>query len=254
MTLRRPFTYCTLLFLAIIGITLVIKGIGSWLIVWAVVYIILLVLGASKIQWNFFTHSYHKGKHKKWVALTFDDGPAAATEKILEHLKAHQVPAAFFSIGARAALHPELVKRWDTEGHLVGNHSYHHGFHFDWQSTQRMQLELQQTNEQIAAIIGKTPKLFRPPYGITNPNLAKAIARSGMHSIGWSIRSYDTTAKTSEQLLARILNKMQGGDIILLHDSVEITARILPELITAIRNKGYEIVRLDKLLDIPPYE
>jgi peptidoglycan/xylan/chitin deacetylase (PgdA/CDA1 family) len=75
-----------------------------------------------------------------------------------------------------------------------------------------------------------------------------------MHSIGWSIRSYDTTAKNEQQLLARILKQVTGGDIILLHDSMEITAKILPHLITQLRNKGFSFARLDTLIALPAYE
>ena len=117
-----------------------------------------------------------------------------------------------------------------------------------------MLAEIETTNSLIQQLTGKTPKLFRPPYGVTNPNLAKAIRKSGMHSIGWNIRSFDTTAKDNQKLLARILQKVEGGDIILLHDSMNITKEILTELIESLRNKGYSFVRLDKLLDIEPYE
>jgi len=224
-----------------------------WSILVLFVWINLLVLGAIKIRWNFFMVSINKGKHDKHIALTFDDGPANETATILDILKEHDVHAAFFSIGKNAAVHPDLVKRWHNEGHLIGNHSYGHGFNFDWQSVQIMEHELQQTNELIERITGKIPKLFRPPYGVTNPNLARAVKRLGMTSIGWSLRSFDTTAKSKEQLLQRILGRLKGGDIILLHDSMTITREILTELITEAQKKGFTFVRVDQLLDIEAY-
>jgi peptidoglycan/xylan/chitin deacetylase (PgdA/CDA1 family) len=75
-----------------------------------------------------------------------------------------------------------------------------------------------------------------------------------MASIGWSIRSFDTTAKDPQKLLARILRKVKGGDVILLHDSMQITQQILTELIITLRQKGYSFVGIDKLFDIEPYE
>ena len=74
-----------------------------------------------------------------------------------------------------------------------------------------------------------------------------------MVSIGWNIRSFDTTAKDPQQLLQRILGKLQGGDVILLHDSMEITHQILTQLIHQARQKGFTFVRLDQLLQIDAY-
>ena len=254
----RPFGYTTLLFvaatLALIGVDIKFPLSVWWYVLLAVLYLHLLVLGAIKIRWNFYFKSYHHnpGKRKE-IALTFDDGPAVQTSAILDVLKQERVPAAFFSIGKNAAAHPEMVQRWNDEGHLIGNHSYNHGFNFDWQSTKVMAGELAQTNNTIEAITGKKPALFRPPYGVTNPNLAKAVKRCQMKSIGWNIRSFDTTAKDQQQLLARILGRIRGGDIILLHDSMEITHQILTPLIKAAREKGFTFVRVDKLLDLEGY-
>lgn len=258
MLSKRPIFYSTVVFLllALVVCYLVYKGWGSawWMVLVAILYLSLLIIGATKIQWNFYIKSIHKGNDNRQVALSFDDGPATHTATILTILKEHQVPAAFFCIGERASKHPEIVKQWDEEGHLIGNHSYHHGFNFDWQSTAKMQEEISRANKYIATIIGKTPTFFRPPYGVTNPNLSQAILNTHMHSIGWSIRSYDTTAKNEQQLLARILKQVTGGDIILLHDSMEITAKILPHLITQLRNKGFSFARLDTLIALPAYE
>jgi len=226
----------------------------GWIMVLVVVYVHLLVLGSIYIRWNFYFRSFHRGKEPRQVALSFDDGPAANTAAILDILKAQQVPAAFFSIGKNAAANPGLVKRWQNEGHVIGNHSYHHGFNFDWQTARKMQAEIEQTNETIAAITGQKPKLFRPPYGVTNPNLAKAVHRSKMHSIGWSLRSFDTKAKDPDLLLKRILSQLKGGDIILLHDSMDVTRQILTPLITEARKKGFIFTRVDKMLDLEAYE
>ena len=253
----RPFTLANImLVLCLLGIdALYLSGAIDWwwLLIPVVIYIHLLVFGAIYIQWNFYVKSYNKGVQSKQIALTFDDGPAQYTGVILDVLKNEGVHAAFFSIGKNAAANPEMVKRWHADGHLIGNHSYDHGFNFDWKSSKAMQEEINKTNEAIRQIAGVTPKLFRPPYGVTNPNLARAITRSGMHSIGWNVRSFDTTAKNKADLEARILNSLKGGDIVLLHDSQQITAEILTDLIRKAREKGFTFVRVDKLLDLRPY-
>lgn len=224
-----------------------------WLLVPLIVYLHLLVLGAIFIRWNFYLLSFHKGRDRQRIALSFDDGPAAETAAILDILKVEKVPAAFFSIGKRAAGNPELVHRWAEEGHLIGNHSYEHGFNFDWKSAAAMAGELNATNTTIEDITGLRPLLFRPPYGVTNPNVAKAVKRTGMRSIGWTVRSFDTTARDPEQLLDRILAKLKGGDIVLLHDSMPLTREILTELICRARQKGFTFVRVDELLELEAY-
>lgn len=253
----RPYRLITILFiLAIVAVDINYLFAGGelmWLGIVPLVYISVLVLGTIFIRWNFYIRSFNKSRDKNLIALTFDDGPADRTAAILDVLKKESVQAAFFSIGKNAAAHPELVKRWDAEGHVVGNHSYDHGFNFDWKRTRNMVKEIEQTNETIKGLIGKKPKLFRPPYGVTNPNLARAVTRTNMHSIGWSIRSFDTMAKDPKELLERILLKVEGGDIILLHDSVPITAQILTSLIKGVREKGYTFARVDKMLEIDAY-
>jgi len=224
-----------------------------WLLLPAALYLLVLVLGAIFIRWNFYLYAHHRGHAARAVALTFDDGPAQETAAILDILREQQVPAAFFAIGSRAAARPELVRRWQEEGHLAGNHSYYHKWDFDLQRTAAMEEELRRTNEVLAAITGRQPLYFRPPYGVTNPRLAAAVRHARMHAIGWSVRSFDTTAKDPEALLRRILGRLKGGDIILLHDSMPITREILTPLILRAREKGFTFVRVDQLLDLPAY-
>jgi peptidoglycan/xylan/chitin deacetylase (PgdA/CDA1 family) len=116
-----------------------------------------------------------------------------------------------------------------------------------------MREEIESTNTAIETITKRKPRLFRPPYGVTNPNLGRAVKQTNMHSIGWNVRSFDTSAKDQDQLLARILDRLHGGDIILMHDSMPITKEILTELIIRARQNGFTFVPLDKMLDIDAY-
>lgn len=190
----------------------------------------------------------------KRMALTFDDGPLPLhTPAILDILKAADAPATFFCIGERAAVHPDLLMRIHTEGHVLANHSYSHHFWFDLFGPAKMLAELRQTDQVVAGTTGLIPKLFRPPYGVTNPNLKKAIIQGEYLPVGWSIRSLDTVASGEQELLQRILQQLHPGAILLLHDTCDITRKILPELITRIRQEGYTIERIDKLLNVPAY-
>lgn len=221
--------------------------------VWVCIYILSLVLGAIKIQWNFYLCSYNSGNGKE-IALTFDDGPGEYTPDILDALKESNVKAAFFCIGKKVSGNAHLIKRANNEGHILGNHSFNHGFLIDLKTPVGLAYEIERTNVAIKEVIGVKPALFRPPYGVTNPNVASAVKRTGMSSIGWSLRTYDTVAKDKDILLERILAKLKAGDIILLHDTVHLTKEILTELIVKAQEKGFTFVRVDQLLDVEAYQ
>ena len=183
-------------------------------------------------------------KTGKKLALTFDDGPAMETAAVLDILKREKVVATFFVIGKNIAGNEELLQRMKAEGHSIGNHSFNHGFNFDWQSATNMQRELEATNAAIEQATGAQVTLFRPPYGVTNPNLGKAIKNTGMKSIGWNLRSMDTVAKDPQKLQRKILSALKPACIILLHDRCPITVNILPTLIQEIKKRGYEFATL----------
>lgn len=215
-------------------------------------YLACLVAGSIFIRFNFYLFSKNNlyisptaSNTPKKIALTFDDGPAAYTGKILDILRSENVAATFFLIGKNIESNSAILMRMQEEGHAIGNHSYNHGFNFDWQSSTAMQKEIEHTNNIIKSITGIHTTLFRPPYGVTNPNLAKAIRKSNMHSIGWSLRSLDTVAKDSTKLLNKIMSSVKNKDIILLHDSCAITADILPKLISELKYRGYDFVTAD---------
>lgn len=253
----RPFHYITFLFIVSILVLsgLWYTGIIHWLCILLPipVYITLLVLGSIYIRWNFYLYSHCKGKSEKQIALTFDDGPSTETDNILDILKEEEVPAAFFCIGVRVEGKPDTVRRMHEEGHLVGNHSYRHAFGFDWQSSKKMAEEIRTANRAVISVIGRCPLLFRPPYGVTNPNLAKAIRKAKVQSVAWNLRTFDTKARNNNKLLNKTVRKLKGGSIILMHDSMTITREILTDFIHQAREKGFTFVRIDQLLDLKPY-
>jgi len=220
-----------------------------------VIHLTVLFFGSYLIQLNFHIKSLNKGDRTiKKISITFDDGPTPeVTEKLLATLEKHNTPAAFFMIGKNIEQNPDIVKKVNEQGHIIGNHSYYHGNMFDMQSSKKMLAEITKTNELIKSVINKKPTLFRPPFGITNPMLAKAVKKSGMHSIGWSLRSLDTI-KTKEKTLKKLKSKVINGDIILLHDNNENIIEIVDEFITYTKNIGIEIVSLEKLLKIKAYK
>ncbi len=196
----------------------------------ALVYSLLLFYGSYAVESNFFMKVLCSADTAAMqIAISFDDGPATAhTAEILQVLRHHQVPAAFFCIGKNIAGNEVLLKQIADEGHIIGNHSYSHHFWFDLFSTKRMRTDLQQMSEAVKNTIGVQPLLFRPPYGVTTPNMRRVMDSSGYTAIGWNIRSMDTVIKDGEKLLQKINTRLQPGAVVLLHDTSACTLAILP--------------------------
>jgi peptidoglycan/xylan/chitin deacetylase (PgdA/CDA1 family) len=225
----------------------------GWLLL---IYVFVLFCGSYFIRFGFFLKSINSAKtNEKWIAISFDDGPAGLkTGQILDILKENQVEVAFFCVGKNIENNEELVKRMIREGHIIGNHSFSHHHFFDLFSSGKMLKELKQMNQSVKNITGLSPRFFRPPFGVTNPNLKNAVMRGGFISIGWSIRSYDTMIKNPVRLLSKILKAMKPGGILLLHDSSETTIEMLPMLLKGIADQGYQVKRLDKMINLNPYD
>ncbi|NOY51318.1 MAG: polysaccharide deacetylase family protein [Chlorobi bacterium] len=218
-------------------------------------YLSLIVMGSASIRFNFYLKSLKRGSASpKAVALTFDDGPdKVITPEILEILNNYNLQAAFFCVGSKIEEYPGLLKTVYNAGHIVGNHSYSHSKIFDLRSTANMVIEIKKTNKLINECIGVKPVLFRPPFGVTNPLLAKAIKITNVVSMGWSLRSWDTNGKITK-VVNRLKRKVHSGDIILFHDNRPNTPEILARFIPYLIDNGYQIVPLDKFLKINPYE
>lgn len=220
-----------------------------------IVYLSLLFYGSYNVRSNFYVKTVSSADTSNMqIAISFDDGPAPAyTPQILEILKRQNVQAAFFCIGKRITENEALLQRIHDEGHIIGNHSYSHDLWFDLFSSGKMAEDLQKMNKAMKKVIGVEPRLFRPPYGVTNPNLKKAILKGGYTPIGWSIRSMDTVIKDAGKLLGKVTGSLKPGAVVLFHDTSKSTLDILPAFIEYAKQKGYSIIRLDKLLNLEPY-
>jgi peptidoglycan-N-acetylglucosamine deacetylase len=191
---------------------------------------------------------------KKEIAISFDDGPVENfTPAILKLLKHEDVKATFFCIGHRIAGNEHILKQVKEDGHVIGNHSYSHHFWFDMYSSKKMLADLKQMDAEMEIVTGLRPRLFRPPYGVTNPNLKKAIIGGNYTPVGWSVRSMDTVIKDENRLLNKINNAIKPGAVFLFHDTSASTLKALPAFIREVKNRGYNIVPLDKLLHLSPY-
>ncbi len=216
-------------------------------------WLLMTLCGSFLIQWNYHFTSLHSNAkvQKNQIALSFDDGPHPEfTPKVLQLLQKYDAKATFFCIGQLAEQHKELVQKIVDEGHIIGNHTYSHSKFFGFFSTEKVVVELQKTNEIIHDIIGNQTQLYRPAYGVTNPNIKKAIAKTHLKPIGWNVRSLDTTYRSQAQILDRITLRLKKGDIVLLHDTSEKTVAVLEQLLLFLQKNNIESVTIDQLLDI----
>ena len=228
---------------------------------WSIYVFFILAFFAIHFYGCYFINSgFHirafcsKQTREKEIAITFDDGPdKIITPKILDILKEFNVQAAFFCIGKKLAGNENLLQRMNHENHIIGNHSYSHAFWFDLFSTELIKNELIATGNKIQSITGKSLKFFRPPYGVTTPNLKKAINSLEYRTIGWNIRSMDTLLKADHKILKRVKEKIKPGSVLLLHDTIESNEIVLRKLLIWLRENDYKVVRIDELFNLKAY-
>jgi len=219
------------------------------------VYLLILAVMAFVIQSNFYLKSINRATTEKQnIVLSFDDGPVESTPLLLDILKGYNAKAIFFCIGSKIEGNESVLQRMIDEGHIVANHSLSHSVWFDFYSSKKIAAEIEQTNELLFKAIGKRSKLFRPPYGVTNPMIADAIKKLGVQSIGWSKRSLDTVLRDTQRILNRISPNIRPGDIVLMHDAAPNCTEVLKKYLQYIDKKGYKTERLDKIIKIDCYE
>ena len=246
--------------LFICGIIALVLLNKTYAIHWSLYLLLLLAFltiefyGAYFIHSNFHLKTTCSAKTKdKVVALSFDDGPALQTEKVLKVLDEFNVKATFFCIGNRIKGKEEILKKIDAKGHLIGNHSYSHGYFIDLKNTSSLVNELELTNKIIHETIGKTPAFFRPPYGVTTPALGRATKKLNMDVIGWNIRSLDTSIKNPQKVLERLKEGLQPGSIVLMHDTVVGIEIVLKELLIYLEEQNYTVLALNQLIQKKAY-
>ncbi|MDH5474133.1 MAG: polysaccharide deacetylase family protein [Cyclobacteriaceae bacterium] len=213
-------------------------------------FLLFVATGSYFIQWNFFLESSNNGNpNSNEISLTFDDGPhETLTPKVLKLLDEFDAKATFFCIGKKVKYNQVLVNEIINKGHSVGNHSYAHQHNFPILSVNKMIDEIEKTNILIENNNGK--RLFRPPFGITNPRIARAVKKTKMKTIGWNVRSYDTIGDRAEKVVQRVMKKMKGGAIILLHDDRDDVVQILEGILQFMKKQNLKSVKVEDLLKI----
>ena len=179
------------------------------------------------------------------IAITFDDGPSSqCTGRLLDGLKERNVKATFFLIGENAKENPELVKRLDEEGHLIGNHTYHH-VEITKVSDEEAKKEILDTNKVITSITGKSVEYLGPPFGLWQRNLEMEIE---VLPVMWTIDPLDWTTENVDEIVNKVVTEAEENDIILLHDCYDSSVDAALRIIDILQKKGFEFVTVDQLI------
>ena len=184
---------------------------------------------------------------KPMLALTFDDGPSAHTERLLDAFAAHGGKGTFFVVGNMISGRADTLRRMSSEGHEIGGHSWDHR-----QLTKLGEKELtdqiMNTRAKIYDVTGVDPVLMRPPYGSCNKTVKAKAKELGVAMINWSVDTLDWKYKNADTVYQTVMDQAKDGAIILCHDlhktTVEAMERAIPDLIA----EGYQLVTVTQLL------
>ena len=197
--------------------------------------------------------AYYIGSNtEKVIYLTFDCGyENGNTEKILDALKKHQAPATFFVVGHFLESAPELVKRMVEEGHVVGNHTFHHPDMSAISNLDSFRQELDSVRELYQTITGEEMiRYYRPPQGKYSEENLKMAKELGYRTFFWSLAYVDwkTDAQpTEEEAYKKLIGRIHPGAIVLLHNTSSTNGEILDGLLTKWEEMGYTFCPLSEL-------
>ncbi len=191
---------------------------------------------------------YKVNSSEKNIAITLDGTWGANnTEELLNIFEKHNIKVTFFFAGYWLKKYPDLVQKIALAGHEVENHTYTHP-HCTKLSADKMIEELEKTAKLIDDLIGKKPKLFRPPFGDYNNLVIETARNLGYEVVQWSIDSLDWQEPGVDFIVKRVLENVSAGDIILMHNNAPDTPEALDILIPKLKEKGYNLVPLSELI------
>lgn len=181
----------------------------------------------------------------KKIALTFDDGPHPRyTEQLLDGLKERNVVVTFFVTGENAENYPEIIRREQEEGHLIGNHTYSH-IQLTSGNRETFREELVKTNEILENITGEKVSFVRPPYGSWDKSFEKEL---NMFPVLWNIDPLDWCSHNAECIAAKVVEKAGDGDIILMHDYYDTSVTAALEVVDVLQKRGFQFVTVEEIL------
>jgi peptidoglycan/xylan/chitin deacetylase (PgdA/CDA1 family) len=190
---------------------------------------------------------YCGGHHGRFIALTFDDGPGPATERVvLPLLRRARARATFFVIGRNIRGHARALRGERALG-AVGNHTWSHA-RLSALGARAVSTELGETQRQVERATGRRPNVFRPPYGARNATVDAAARSLGLVDVLWSIDSYDSRGFAPADVAHTVLKLVQPGSIILMHENLPATVKALPRILRILNHRRFELVTVPELL------
>lgn len=179
------------------------------------------------------------------IALTFDDGPnPKSTPILLDGLKERGVKVTFFVIGVNAEKYPEIVKRENEEGHIVGNHTYHH-VEITKLTEEEAEYEIMRTSDLVEIITGRPTEFMRPPFGVWQKKMELEFE---VMPVLWTVDPLDWTTENEDEIVNKVVTDVEENDIILLHDCYLSSVNAALRIIDILQKEGYEFVTVDELL------
>ncbi len=186
-----------------------------------------------------------KEQEQKKIALTFDDGPHPIyTPKLLEGLRERKVPATFFVTGEHASLYPDLIREMKADGHLVGNHTYHH-VQLSAVGEDIFMKELQETNRVLEGILEEEVVFVRPPFGDWEKTVEKKI---NLLPVLWDIDPLDWCTGNTDKVVKKVLDKVEENAIILMHDEYATSVEAALQIVDKLQKEGYTFVTVEEIL------
>ncbi|GAA4369068.1 hypothetical protein GCM10023166_16480 [Paeniglutamicibacter cryotolerans] len=182
----------------------------------------------------------------KCVALTFDDGPGAYTEDLLNLLDTYQAKATFFVIGKDVQKHPQVLKDTASRGHEIGNHSWAHQ-DLSKMSVSAAERDLDKTAAAVKQVTGSNPTLIRPPFGALPAALKKDLSTP---IALWSIDTQDWLTRDTKKTI-KAAEAAKPGSIVLMHDIHESTLKAMPAVLKDLKGRGFHFVTVTQILGKP---
>ncbi len=191
---------------------------------------------------------YSVKTEEKKVAISFDCAWGVDyTDALLKTMQDHGVRCTFFVVEFWAKKHPDYLKKISDFGHEIGTHSSTHPY-MSKLSKEKVVEELSKSVDAIESVTNKKVSLFRPPYGDYNDQLIITAREMGLYTIQWSVDSLDWKDILAKEIEKRVVDKVKNGSIVLFHNQGLHTSEALPNIIRALKSKGYEFVPIGELI------
>lgn len=188
-----------------------------------------------------------------YVALTFDDGPTGQsdglTARLLNALNERGAHATFFMCGYRVKDFHAVLDRFLAEGHEMGNHTMDHKT-LTKLSVSGIHEQVDGNSDLIESYAGAKPTVMRPTGGAYNDTVKAEMKKSGLPIILWSLDTLDWQSRDAASVERKILNNVQDGDIILMHDLYESTYKGVLNAVDKLKDQGYAFVTVSELAAI----